>query len=301
MARHSLQEDEELNKLVKSRCTETKLNLSKCNLRFFPEVYPLTLKQVHLKGNKLTRIPGSIFTDLPHLVWLDVRNNEIRELPPQVQCADSLEDLLLGGNLLLQLPACLANLKSLTGLQLQPNPMLRSPPKDIVEKGIKAIMKYLSETVDELKSPKEATEVVDEEIEKYYAPDRSTQNRILELSLKNPLSFNQYKEAMEKHLAEQKVPIHLKKWESMTEEDKVDRTIKNAAIQHELQRVNDEIERQKFRHRGPVVGAEQIGDSQEIDLVLNHAKNLTLGVGNPAQLTSNEPNLYQNNQGNSSA
>ena len=37
--------------------------------------------------------------------------------------------------------------------------------------------------------------------------------------------------------------IHLKKWESMSEEDKIDRTIKNAAIQHELQRQYDEIER----------------------------------------------------------
>lgn len=37
--------------------------------------------------------------------------------------------------------------------------------------------------------------------------------------------------------------IHLKKWESMSEEDKIDRTIKSAAIQHELQRQYDEIER----------------------------------------------------------
>lgn len=137
MAINSLQEDEDLCKLVKSRSTESKLNLSKCNLRYFPQVYPLTLKQVHLKDNKLTQLPGSIFTDLPNLVWLDVRNNELRELPPQIQCADNLKDLLLGGNLFQQLPACLANLKRLSGLQLQPNPYLQSPPKDVVEKGIK--------------------------------------------------------------------------------------------------------------------------------------------------------------------
>ena len=105
-------------------------------MRSFPPVYPLTLKQVHLKGNKLTQIPGAIFTDLPNLIWLDVRDNELTELPPQIQCANTLKDLLLGGNFFLQLPACLASLPNLTGLQIQPNPALKSPPKDIVEQGL---------------------------------------------------------------------------------------------------------------------------------------------------------------------
>ena len=87
---------------------------------------------------------------------------------------------------------------------------------------------------------------LDVELESYCAPKMtiSTQNRILNVSLKNPLTGNQYQEAMEKHLDQQRVPIHLKKWEMMTDEDKVDRTIKNAAIQHELQLANDELERQ---------------------------------------------------------
>jgi len=107
-------------------------------------------------------------------------------------------------------------------------------------------MKYLSELVDQ-KPPVVIDQFADTEIENFCSPDllkSSTQNRILQLSLKKPISLTQYKEAMEKHLTEERVPLHLKKWETMSEEDKVDRTIKNAAIQHELQRASDEVERQ---------------------------------------------------------
>jgi len=102
-------------------------------------------------------------------------------------------------------------------------------------------MTYLSKTVD--LTPPTTTEDFDSEIVNFWAPN-SKQNRILQLSLKKPISVKEYKEAMDKHLSEERVPLHLKKWDSMSEEDKVDRTIKNAAIQHELQRTNDAIERQ---------------------------------------------------------
>jgi Leucine-rich repeat (LRR) protein len=108
--------------------------LTKC-----PTWFPLTLKQVHLKNNCLTSLPGCIFSDLPNLVWLDVRNNELSELPPDIQLADKLEDLLLGGNFLKRLPACLAKLKKLNGLQLQPNKHLTSPPIEVVQQGFEVI------------------------------------------------------------------------------------------------------------------------------------------------------------------
>ena len=99
-------------------------------------------------------------------------------------------------------------------------------------------MDYLKASVEDLKSPRIISPNYSEDL------NISTQNRILELSLKTPLTGKQYKEAMEKHLAEQRVPIHMKKWESMSDEEKADRTIKKAAIQHELQLANDELERQ---------------------------------------------------------
>lgn len=122
-----------------TRTSETKLNLANCHLTKCPTWFPLTLKQVHLKNNCLTSLPGCIFSDLPNLVWLDVRNNELTELPPDIQLADKLEDLLLGGNFLKRLPACLAKLKKLNGLQLQPNKHLTSPPIEVVQQGFEVI------------------------------------------------------------------------------------------------------------------------------------------------------------------
>ena len=93
----------------------------------------------------------------------------------------------------------------------------------------------------------------------------------------------------------------------MSEEDKIDRTIKNAAIQHELQRQYDAIERkvyflhifrwnfahfyffQNFRERAERKPSKTdlIGDSAEMNLVLNHSAQP--GTGKPSQITS----LYQ--------
>ena len=71
-------------------------------------------------------------------------------------------------------------------------------------------MKYLAESVEPV-SPTELGKIEAESPEPIslpkYNPKISTQNKILSLSLKNPISANQYKEAMEKHLAEQKVPV----------------------------------------------------------------------------------------------
>ena len=58
----------------------------------------------------------------------------------------------MGGNELREIPTQICHVKTLTGLQLYPNKKLISPPPDIVSKGFKAIIKYLSKidpTVDD--------------------------------------------------------------------------------------------------------------------------------------------------------
>jgi hypothetical protein len=110
-------------------------------------------------------------------------------------------------------------------------------------------MKYLREFVFETPAEPE----LNEEVSSFTPPDLikvSTQNRILQLSLKKPISLTQYKEAMDKHISEEKVPVHLKKWDTMSEEQKVDRTIQKSAIQMEIQRMNDEKERQVNHNDG---------------------------------------------------
>ena len=64
-------------------------------------------------------IPGTIFSDLVNLVWLDLRNNQLTSLPPQIGQAPKLKELLLAGNVLRELPVELARVKTLRGLQLQ--------------------------------------------------------------------------------------------------------------------------------------------------------------------------------------
>ena len=78
---------------------------------------------------------------------------------------------------------------------------------------------------------------------------QSFQNKALPVSLKNPLSLNQYQEAMDKHLkAEQKSSqVHLKKWDELTEEDKLDRTVEQTIIDREIQKENDKAMLSKFR------------------------------------------------------
>ena len=46
----------------------------------------------------LRELPGSIFSDLVNLVWLDVRNNQLERLPSQIGESNSLRDILLGKN-----------------------------------------------------------------------------------------------------------------------------------------------------------------------------------------------------------
>ena len=72
--------DEEMKVIVKQRSTPAKLDLANLELDRFPKVYPLTIKQLHLKNNNLTELPGEIFSDLVNLVWLDVRNNKLTTL-----------------------------------------------------------------------------------------------------------------------------------------------------------------------------------------------------------------------------
>jgi len=236
--------------LVKNRTTETKLDLANVGLTRFPSAYPLTIRQLHLKNNNLTSLPGSIFSDLVNLVWLDLRNNKLVSLPGEIGQSPQLKELLLAGNVLRELPVELSRIKTLKGLQLQPNPLLISPPKEIVQQGFKNIIKFLSEL--DVQNPTEfdietdigskldtislATSINTAEYTKSY------QNKILPISLQNPMSLTQYQEAMEKHLKAEEKPIREKEWNDLTEEDKLDLEVEKTVIDKELQRRHDQAE-----------------------------------------------------------
>lgn len=49
-------------------------------LIFFPRCF----KHLYLEGNEISIVPGTLFSGLPNLVWLDLRNNQLAELPPEI-------------------------------------------------------------------------------------------------------------------------------------------------------------------------------------------------------------------------
>ncbi|KAM6093423.1 LOW QUALITY PROTEIN: leucine-rich repeat-containing protein 27 [Theristicus caerulescens] len=100
------------------------------------------IKYLHLEGNVVSTIPEDLFPKLPHLVWLDLRYNKIKALPPGIGYHRQLKTLLLEGNPIKELPTELGDLTSLTALNLRHCP-LEFPPKDVIQKGLKSILCFL--------------------------------------------------------------------------------------------------------------------------------------------------------------
>ncbi|CAM5157159.1 leucine-rich repeat-containing protein 27 [Chelonia mydas] len=120
------------------------LDLSRKKLQHLTEeIYKLpNLKHLHLEGNALAIIPKDLFQQLPNLVWLDLRHNKIKTLPPGIGCHKQLKTLLLERNPIKRLPVELGNLTSLTALNLRHCP-LEFPPKDVVQRGLQSILCFL--------------------------------------------------------------------------------------------------------------------------------------------------------------
>lgn len=59
---------------------------------------------LYLENNSLSELPDNVFSFLPHLHWLDVRNNQLTSLPTSIKSHPSLETILLQGNKIEKLP-----------------------------------------------------------------------------------------------------------------------------------------------------------------------------------------------------
>lgn len=100
------------------------------------------LKYLYLEGNIISFLPEDFFTCLQGLEWLDLRNNEVQEIPRNVGEHKNMKTLLLGGNKLVFLPFELGFIRTLTGLNISENP-LKDPPQTVIDRGVYAIKLYL--------------------------------------------------------------------------------------------------------------------------------------------------------------
>ncbi|KAM6203862.1 leucine-rich repeat-containing protein 27 [Sarcoramphus papa] len=123
------------------------LDISRKNIKHLTkEIHRLpSIKYFHLEGNVISMIPEDLFQKLPHLVWLDLRYNKIKALPPGIGYHRQLKTLLLERNPIKELPTELGNLTSLTALNLRHCP-LEFPPKDVIRKGLKSILCFLRDS-----------------------------------------------------------------------------------------------------------------------------------------------------------
>ncbi|KAM7408194.1 hypothetical protein PAMA_002065 [Pampus argenteus] len=140
---HILPEEAEPKELTQHYSSET-LCLSRTKLKHVAEslLKNISLKYLYLEGNQICSVPDSVFTSLPNLLWLDLRNNQIASLPAEIGVHRSLKTLLLEGNPISELPPELGNVISLKGLNLRNCP-ISFPPHDIVCQGLQCILQYL--------------------------------------------------------------------------------------------------------------------------------------------------------------
>lgn len=119
------------------------LDLSYLNITEIPStlISLHQLQHLYLKGNTIESLPEDFFIELRSLLWLDLRCNRLQSLPVSVGQHKHLKNLLLGDNKLEYLPAELALVTTLTGLNLVNNPLV-DPPQHIVDKGIHEIKVY---------------------------------------------------------------------------------------------------------------------------------------------------------------
>ncbi|TSK22643.1 Leucine-rich repeat-containing protein 27 [Bagarius yarrelli] len=82
------------------------LYLSRQKLKVIPDYVCkcTSLKNLYLEGNDLSRLPDNLFSSLPHLLWLDLRNNQLTCLPADIGQHRCLKTLLLEGNPIPELP-----------------------------------------------------------------------------------------------------------------------------------------------------------------------------------------------------
>ncbi|XP_047539868.1 leucine-rich repeat-containing protein 1-like [Vanessa atalanta] len=132
----------QLNMYEEDSNEETTLNVSSQGLVNIPKINNNFISVIYLQNNKLKILSNDFFPSLPNLMWLDLRDNELSDIPKSVKNHRSLSHLLLQNNKITYLPNELGTVLTLKVLQLSGNP-IKNPPRDILNAGTAKILTYL--------------------------------------------------------------------------------------------------------------------------------------------------------------
>jgi GTPase SAR1 family protein len=102
------------------------------------------LRSLEVRYLGLAELPPEI-ARLNRLDVLNLGGNELRTLPPEIACLERLEFLFVDLNDLEELPAELSRLKRLRKVALDDNDNLKSPPPEVVARGIDSVLWFLRE------------------------------------------------------------------------------------------------------------------------------------------------------------
>ncbi|CAH8593824.1 unnamed protein product [Schistosoma haematobium] len=122
------------------------LDLKNRNLKEIPDrISDLpNLQKLYISDNCLKSISPNILRALSQLRWLDLRDNSLTSIPPEIKHLEELQTLLLDNNKIKILPLELGLLKKLSVLHHRNNP-IEFPPNEVLSRGTKHIVKFLLE------------------------------------------------------------------------------------------------------------------------------------------------------------
>ncbi|KAK7075658.1 Leucine-rich repeat-containing protein 40 [Halocaridina rubra] len=106
----------------------------------------VALKELHLGNNFIKEIDPEQLQNMTSISVLDLRDNQLDDLPDQITLLQGLERLDITNNNLSTLPCHLGLLPHLKSLPLEGNPM-RLIRRDIIQRGTVQLLKYLRSRV----------------------------------------------------------------------------------------------------------------------------------------------------------
>lgn len=103
-----------------------------------------SLQILYLQKNGIKTLPDELFPTLRYIMYLDLRDNQITDIPKSIKYHPTLTHLLLSNNKLSSVPNELGTVASLKALQLSGNPLMY-PPREVINAGVLSIKQFLND------------------------------------------------------------------------------------------------------------------------------------------------------------